>query len=157
MARKRKVGRPRLSAAQKAKNAAEAKIIKAAYKKLEYNVHGVKYTTFKREVLQYRGKTYKGKKMYLSGAIKRVSGSVKFTPPDFRNYINLYEGIKIHFAQEYKEILKFSVDSNGDRINPAYITTWDEEEDVYIIKNGKGKKLQISMDDSPATIDLKYL
>lgn len=95
--------------------------------------------------------------MYLSGAIKRVSGSVKFTPPDFRNYINLYEGIKKHFPQEYKEILKFSVDSNGDRINPAYITTWDDEEDVYIITNGRGKKLKVDLDDSPKRIELKYL
>lgn len=157
MARKRRVGRPRLSAAQKAKNAAEAKIIKAAYKNLEYNVHGIKYTTFKREVLQYRGKTYKGKKMYLAGAIKRVSGSVKFTPPEFRNFINLYEGIKKHFPQEYKEILKFSIDNNGRRIDPAYITTWNEDDDTYTITNGKGKKLKISMDDSPARIELKYL
>lgn len=157
MARKKRVGRPRKTAAQKAKDAAISKKIKAAYKKLPYNAAGIKYTTFKREVLQYRGTTYKGKKLYLAGAIQRVSGNTKFTPPEFRNYINLYRGIKKDFPEEYKEILRFSVDNNGNRIEPEYITKWDDNADKYIITNGYGKKLEISMADSPKEIHLKYL
>lgn len=157
MAKARTVGRPKISATQKAKNAAVYKSIKKAYKGLKSNPAGLSYVQFKNRVLQQRGTTYKGKKLGTKGAIKRVKGSTIFIAPKERNIINLYIGLRRKFPDIYDQIKNFCRDAKGHYMRPEDHTVWEKESDVYVVTNGKGEQLAISMIRSPETVILTRL
>ena len=112
--KKRPVGRPRMTATEKAKSQEINKMIRKAfnqakktsgYENFKAQVEALKqdpaiakphseYVTFKHKVLEAKGKTYKGRKKNIKGAIKRVMGSTSFVTPKERNIINLYIGIR---------------------------------------------------------------
>lgn len=178
IAKKRPVGRPKMTATEKAKSQNINKMIRKAfneakktkgYENFKAQIEALKsepsiakpyseYVTFKHKVLESKGKVYKGRRKTLKGAIKKVLGSHAFIAPKERNIINLYAGIRKNFPSRYNEIKRFLREGGTeDWQEPENHTVWVQNEDVYWVTNAKGQIMEIDLVDSPKDVHLKVL